>query len=57
MLIFNSIDSSLGYIKGNVQVISWYANCLKSDLTEDQLLRFAKGVLAVHSKEGRCCAA
>lgn len=33
------IDSTLGYIPGNVRVISWRANNLKSNLTLEQLER------------------
>ena len=39
------IDSSKGYIKGNVQVISWRANHLKTDGTLEEfekLVRFLK---------------
>lgn len=46
------IDSSLGYIKDNIQVISWRANVLKSDATIDQMIKFARGILEVHAKEG-----
>jgi len=35
------IDSSKGYVKGNVQVISYKANSMKSSSTEKQLLEFA----------------
>lgn len=33
------IDSSLGYVPGNVQVISWRANDLKRDATIEELQR------------------
>jgi len=42
------IDNNKGYIPGNVRVISNLANRMKLYATEEQLLAFAKGVLAVH---------
>jgi hypothetical protein len=42
------IDSSRGYVKGNVRVISWWANFLKSNLTLEQaenLVKYMKGEL------------
>lgn len=35
------IDNSRGYVVGNVQVISWRANRLKSDATKEELLAIA----------------
>jgi hypothetical protein len=43
------IDSSLGYVKGNIAVISWRANCLKRDGTLDE---FRKIVAYMESGEG-----
>jgi hypothetical protein len=48
------IDSSGGYTKDNVRVISYKANRMKNNATEQELISFAKGVLEVHSK-GVCC--
>ena len=39
------IDNEKGYIKGNVQVISHFANSMKFTANKDQLLSFAKWVL------------
>ena len=41
------VDNTKGYVPGNVKIISWWANYLKSNLTAEQatnLLNYIKGV-------------
>lgn len=44
------IDSSLGYVKGNVEVISRKANTMKNMATAEELVIFAKNILAIYGK-------
>lgn len=39
------IDNSKGYIKGNVEVISYLANRMKNNASQDTLLRFCQAVI------------
>jgi len=43
------IDSTKGYIKGNVQVISRLANTMKNNASAEQLLTFSKNCVRLHS--------
>ena len=36
------IDSDMGYVDGNIWVISWKANRAKNDLSASELQEFAK---------------
>lgn len=38
------IDSSKGYVEGNIQLITWKANCLKQHLDNQEFIDFCKDV-------------
>ena len=43
------IDSTQGYVKGNVQIVSSLSNKMKSDASKDDLVKFARSVLSIHA--------
>ena len=44
------IDPLRGYVPGNVQVVSYKANAMKSNATPDELVRFAEWVTEIYGK-------
>jgi hypothetical protein len=48
-LSIDRIDSNKGYIKGNVQIISYIANKMKNDASIKELLIFANNVIGIYS--------
>jgi hypothetical protein len=47
-------DCTLGYVKGNVRVISYLANRMKSNATDTQLMQFAAWILEDFGGSERC---
>lgn len=49
------IDATKGYIKGNIEVISYLANTMKSNATLSDLVVFAHNILKLHGDDNGNC--
>ena len=38
------IDSNKGYVEGNIQLVTWKANCIKQHLDNEEFIEFCKDV-------------
>lgn len=47
-------DSSKGYTKNNIWIISTIANRMKWNATKEQLLTFCRGVLSLEGRDALC---
>lgn len=45
------IDPNKGYVKGNIWIISWKANRMKSDATLEELVTFSKNALSIYDSD------
>lgn len=45
------IDNSKGYVKGNVQIISFLANKIKGTASINELVTFSENILKIHKKK------
>lgn len=44
----DKIDPKKGYVKGNVQIISFKANRMKNDATQEELFEFANSIIEMY---------
>jgi len=44
------IDSNLGYVKGNIQIVSRLSNTMKNKSTKEELITFAKNILKMYGE-------
>ena len=44
------IDSSLGYVEGNIQLLTWKANCVKAGMHHQEFIKFCYDVVETDKK-------
>lgn len=42
------IDSSKGYVPGNIQLVTWEVNCIKTDMDNKEFIELCKQVAKTH---------
>lgn len=45
------IDSTKGYVKGNIQIISRFSNTIKNNATKEELITFSQNVLKMYEPQ------
>lgn len=48
VMSLDKLNPEAGYVKGNIEVISWLANNMKNSASPEQLVMFAKTILDRH---------
>lgn len=52
LISLDRIDSSLGYVQGNVELTTWRVNCMKSNMANDDFIAACREVASLASVRG-----